>query len=100
MDLIFIHYVQCSRSCGTGTQTRKVFCQTTTGHIVDEDRCEAVERPTDRRKCFEKACKLKVKLTQESVGESAKFLNVKWLTGARGKVKITLYYATSNDLSY
>uniref|UniRef100_A0A7M5V8I3 A disintegrin and metalloproteinase with thrombospondin motifs 9 n=2 Tax=Clytia hemisphaerica TaxID=252671 RepID=A0A7M5V8I3_9CNID len=79
----------CSRSCGTGTQTRKVFCQTTTGQIVDEERCEAVERPSDRRRCFEKACKLKVKLTQESVGESAKFLNVKWLSGAWGKCSRT-----------
>jgi len=77
---------QCSEKCGTGVQSRKVFCRTTTDLIVDDSRCKAGDKPSDSRKCFEKACQLKVKLTQESVGESNKLLNVRWLPGAWGQV--------------
>lgn len=89
-------FLQCSKECGTGVQTRKVYCQTGTGYIVHQARCDQTQKPNSQRKCFEKACKLTVKLTQESVDEQDKFMQVKWLSGAWGEVNISFRFFDLN----
>lgn len=93
--MYFVSFVQCSKECGTGVQSRKVYCQTTTGYIVHEARCDPSQKPNSQRKCFEKACKLTVKLTQESVNDQDKFLHVKWLSGAWGEVIFFSFFTDS-----
>eukprot|EP00059_Ciona_intestinalis_P001979 XP_002121984.1 A disintegrin and metalloproteinase with thrombospondin motifs 4 [Ciona intestinalis] len=46
----------CSRSCGLGTKMRLVRCQTRSGHVLSESRCEAGTRPSEAHGCRLRNC--------------------------------------------
>lgn len=76
---------RCSKSCGGGHQIREVYCETGAGENVPDDECNMKEKPDNRRKCFEKACQLNVKLVFENPKETNVLTHVRWMTGAWGE---------------
>ncbi|XP_071118930.1 A disintegrin and metalloproteinase with thrombospondin motifs 6-like [Haliotis cracherodii] len=50
-------WAECNPSCGPGEKTRRVFCMTTDGKTyVDEDNCDAAEKPSTRMACINQKC--------------------------------------------
>lgn len=74
-----LKFLQCSRVCGVGYQIREIFCETGNGEIVNENKCDALDKPVDRRKCFETSCQLSAKLAHKNPNEVVK--DIRWTVG-------------------
>lgn len=48
--------LQCSVSCGKGTRSRQVYCQTTRGHSRAKSDCSHLIEPQSSEQCVEKPC--------------------------------------------
>ena len=48
--------LQCSVSCGKGTRSRQVYCQTTLGHSRAKSDCSHLIEPQSSEQCVEKPC--------------------------------------------
>ena len=57
MQLTFPIFTQCSKDCGVGEKTRRVYCQGTdpSGRrvILDATACSSLERPLYSKSCIE-----------------------------------------------
>ena len=48
---------ECTTVCGLGVQTRSVTCRQN-GHLVDEEKCSAIAKPTTNKTCELEDCSL------------------------------------------
>jgi hypothetical protein len=48
---MYSHLLQCSTTCGTGVQQRKVVCRVGHGKIVPNELCIGSKKPRSQKKC-------------------------------------------------
>lgn len=80
---MYLHLLQCSTTCGTGVQQRKVVCRLGHGKIVPNELCIGSKKPRSEKKC--------------GSGDCSEFM---WRTGDWSEVNFCLCISLVKNLNF
>lgn len=74
---------ECSTTCEMSIAIRSIYCEATSGQVLDDFHCDATQRPYETRQCNEGPCPTStVPTTTEKAPKTAPPLTYTWTTGS------------------